>query len=102
MSHVLHDSMPSHDQLLAMLEVMVVKDILIGEGEQAGSGIDKIHQGWQSHHWRFPSIREQVQPDRVRVILPMVSLIPEDSLRRLRKLFGAKFNRLTSPEVQAL
>lgn len=75
---------------------------MIGGGEQAGSGIDKIRQGWQSQHWRFPSIREQVQPDRVRVILPMVSLLPEDSLRRLRKLFGAKFNRLTSPEVQAL
>lgn len=75
---------------------------MIGGGEQAGSGIDKIRQGWQSQHWRFPSIREQVQPDRVRIILPMVSLIPEDSLRRLRKLFGAKFNRLTSPEVQAL
>lgn len=75
---------------------------MIGGGEQAGSGIDKIRQGWQSQHWRLPSIREQVQPDRVRVILPMVSLLPEDSLRRLRKVFGAKFNRLNSAEVQAL
>ena len=68
--------------------------LMIGGGEKAGSGIDKIRQGWRAQHWRLPIIREQVQPDRVNVVLPMVSLLPEESLQRLRSRFGPKFNRL--------
>lgn len=76
--------------------------LLIGGGERAGSGIDKIRQGWRSQHWRSPSIQERVRPDRVRLVLPMFSLIPDESLDRLRKQFGAKFDRLSPLEVQAL
>lgn len=28
--------------------------LLIGGGEKAGSGVDKIHQGWRFNHWRAP------------------------------------------------
>ena len=76
--------------------------LMIGGGEKAGSGIDKIRQGWRAQHWRLPIIREKVQPDRVNVVLPMVSLLPEESLQRLRSRFGLKFNRLQGLEVQAL
>ena len=76
--------------------------LMIGGGEKAGSGIDKIREGWRAQHWRLPIIREQVQPDRVNVVLPMVSLLPEESLQRLRSRFGLKFNRLQGLEVQAL
>ena len=76
--------------------------LMIGGGEKAGSGIDKILKGWKSQHWRLPMIREDVQPDRVRIKLPMVSLLPEDSLRRLRSRFGPRFNRLDKLDVQAL
>ena len=34
---------------------------MIGGGEKAGSGIDKIRQGWASQKWRLPLIREQDQ-----------------------------------------
>ena len=37
----------------------------IGGGEKAGSGIDKIRQGWASQKWRLPLIRETTRPDRV-------------------------------------
>jgi ATP-dependent DNA helicase RecG len=47
-------------------------------------------------------LREQVQPDRVTWRLPMVSLIPEESLARLEVLFGKKFNLFNKNEVQAL
>jgi ATP-dependent DNA helicase RecG len=76
--------------------------LMIGGGEKAGSGIDKIRQGWKAQHWRLPIIRERVQPDRVVVVLPMVSLLPEESLQRLRSRFGPKFNRLDRLEIQAL
>ncbi len=75
---------------------------LIGAAERAGSGIDKIRTGWESQHWRLPSVRERTRPDRVIWVLPMVSLIPEESLDRLKKQFSSKFSKLDQFEVQAL
>lgn len=76
--------------------------LMIGAAEKAGSGIDKIRQGWRSQHWRWPSIQEQVQPARVRLVMPMVSLMPEETVAELRQRFGAKFGRLSEDEVQAV
>lgn len=75
---------------------------MIGGGEKAGSGIDKIWRGWNSQHWRSPGIHEEVQPDRVCLILPMLSMIPEQSLKRLQGQFAARFGQLSEEEVQAL
>ena len=76
--------------------------MMLGTGEKVGLGIDKIHRGWESQHWRLPRVTEQMQPDRVMWMLPMVSLIPEESLLRLKKLFGEIFNSFSALEVQAL
>jgi len=75
---------------------------MIGLGEKAGSGIDKIITGWKSQNWRPPGIREQFQPDRIKLILPMVSLIPDGSSIKLRQLFGDNWDRLVSEERLAL
>jgi ATP-dependent DNA helicase RecG len=74
----------------------------IGGGEKAGSGIDKIRQGWASQKWRLPLIRETTRPDRVRVVLPMVSLLPPASLDKLHRVLGSDFGGLGPDEVQAL
>jgi ATP-dependent DNA helicase RecG len=76
--------------------------LMIGGGEQAGSGVDKIRSGWRSRHWRAPLISTQPQPERVVLTLPMVSLIPEATLAHLRERFGSRMNALTPAEVQAL
>jgi ATP-dependent DNA helicase RecG len=76
--------------------------LMIGGGERAGSGIDKMRQGWASQKWRAPSIQESVQPDRVRLVLPMVSLLPGESLKRLRDRFGGPMDGLGPLETQAL
>jgi len=76
--------------------------MMIGVAEKAGSGVDKIHKGWASQHWRLPMIREQVQPNRVTWRLPMVSLIPEESLARLEETFGRTLSEFSKHEVQAL
>ena len=76
--------------------------MLIGGAEKAGSGVDKIRRGWESQHWRSPLVREQFQPDRVLWVLPMISLIPDDSLSRLQRLFGTRFSRFDQFEIQAL
>ncbi len=75
---------------------------MIGRGEKAGSGYDRIRLGWESQRWMPPSIQETVQPDRVRLILPMVSLLPEESIQRLRSRFGVRWERLSAEEIQAL
>lgn len=76
--------------------------MMIGAGEKAGSGIDKIRRGWASQHWRQPRVSESVQPTRVQWMLPMISLIPEESLARLRRRFGLRFDHFNPLEVQAL
>lgn len=74
----------------------------IGGGEKAGSGIDKIRQGWASQKWRWPNVQTQLRPDRVRLVLPMVSLLPDESLARLQARLGKDFDSLSPDEVQAL
>lgn len=76
--------------------------MLIGAGEKAGSGIDKIRRGWESQHWRQPRIMELVQPARVHWLLPMISLLPEEALTRLGRRFGPRFTTLSQAEVLAL
>lgn len=75
---------------------------MIGGGEKAGSGMDKIRSGWRSQHWRSPKIEETMQPDRVRLVLPMVSLIPPDVETELRERFGERFTELDATGVQAV
>nr|VFJ61402.1 MAG: ATP-dependent DNA helicase RecG [Candidatus Kentron sp. FM]VFJ62726.1 MAG: ATP-dependent DNA helicase RecG [Candidatus Kentron sp. FM]VFK14002.1 MAG: ATP-dependent DNA helicase RecG [Candidatus Kentron sp. FM] len=45
--------------------------MMIGAGEKAGSGIDKIRRGWASQNWSPPEVEEQIRLDRVRWLLPM-------------------------------
>lgn len=75
---------------------------MIGGGERAGSGMDKIRSGWRSQHWRSPKIEEALQPDRVKLVLPMVSLIPPEVTEELRTRFGARFDQLDKTAVQAM
>ena len=74
----------------------------IGGGEKAGSGIDKIRQGWASQKWRLPLIRETTRPDRVRIVLPMISLLPQTSVDKLQRILGSEFGGLGPEEIQAL
>ena len=75
---------------------------MIGAAERAGSGIDKIKAGWNSQHWRLPIVKERMHPDRVIWTLPMVSLIPDESLIKLKIKFGDKFSKFQKVELQAL
>ncbi len=74
----------------------------IGGGEKAGSGIDKIRQGWESQKWRWPLIHTQLQPDRVKLLLPMLSLLPDESIAMLQSCLGSDFGKLNGEQVQAL
>ncbi|GHT24970.1 ATPase AAA [Bacteroidia bacterium] len=62
--------------------------LLIGRAEKAGSGVDKIMVGWQESNWRKPFIELESQPDKVKLTLPMFSIIPDTVLDELRAIFG--------------
>ncbi len=68
---------------------------LVGVGEQAGSGIPKIYNGWASQHWRAPALYERAEPyNQTLLELRMIDLLPADLIARLRKVFGARFDGL--------
>lgn len=75
---------------------------MLGAGDKAGSGIDKIRSSWLSEHWQSPSLSERHGPDRVLLYLPMLSTLPEDALDSLRGRFGEQFENLTPDEVHAV
>ena len=75
--------------------------MMIGRAEKAGSGVDKIMTGWQESHWRRPFLELENQPDRVRLTLPMFSVIPDQILDELNRVFD-DVNHLGPDELTAL
>ncbi|MHB1462844.1 MAG: ATP-binding protein [Armatimonadota bacterium] len=75
---------------------------MIGVVEKAGSGMGKIRQGWRSQQWQPPRLTEKSSPERVEMTLPMVSLLPQESLEYLHTLFEDHIAGLSADELQAL
>ena len=75
--------------------------MLIGRAEKAGSGVDKIMSGWQESHWRRPYLEIENQPDRIKLTLPMFSIIPEAVLNELSTVFD-DVSHLSADELTAL
>jgi ATP-dependent DNA helicase RecG len=76
--------------------------LLIGSAEKAGSGVSKIISGWLSSHWRRPYLNIETEPDRVVLEMPLFSVIPDDTLEELKKLFGESVEALGKEELTAL
>lgn len=76
--------------------------LMIGGGEQAGSGYARIQEGWRNQHWRAPRLMTQTQPDRVRLDMPMLSLMPEWAFEDLRRRLGNRFDALSEHERSVL
>ena len=75
----------------------------VGVGEQAGTGVPKILQGWRSQHWSPPKLYESTEPyNQTLLELRMVNLIPADVIERLRAKFGTAFEQLGEEERVAL
>ncbi len=75
--------------------------MLIGRAEKAGSGVDKIMSGWKSSLWRSPFIELESQPDRVKLTMPMFSVIPENVLKELKERFN-NVDQLSAEELTIL
>ena len=76
--------------------------MLIGSAEKAGSGADKIIQGWKKANYRNPRIEETTQPDKVVLTLPLVSLLSEEVTEYLKSLFGEEITSMNHDKLMAL
>jgi hypothetical protein len=61
-----------------------------------------VEPGWRLNRWRAPKLECHDRPSRVELVLPMVSLIPEETLLHLRAMLGVAIDSLTPSELQAL
>lgn len=75
---------------------------LIGLGEQAGSGIPRVLENWQSQHYRVPELWETQDPEATLMRMRTVSLLPEETLEDLRTRFGNAFEQLGENERLAM
>jgi len=72
----------------------------VGLGENAGSGLPKIFDGWKSQHWRQPLLKEKSEPNEQTLLeLHALSLVPEKTIDFLRESIGAEaFDSLDKTE----
>ena len=71
----------------------------INFGEQAGSGIPNILDGWKSQHWKVPFLHEATEPyEQTLLELKMIDLYPQEIVAELQQRFGDKFSKLTELE----
>ena len=75
---------------------------LMGAGDKAGAGFDKIRNGWSSQQWQSPQIKEKLQPDRVELCLNMTSLLPDGFVANLQKALGDDFQSLDREDIQII
>ena len=67
---------------------------MLGLGEKAGSGFQKILRAWREQHWMIPLVAENLSLELTRVWLPVASMIPEDVERELRSVVGEAYSSL--------
>ncbi len=61
---------------------------LIGLAEQAGSGVPKIFNGWDSQDWKRPEYEERVETNQTILALRMSSLLPEETVKAVQNAIG--------------
>jgi ATP-dependent DNA helicase RecG len=75
---------------------------LIGQGEQAGSGIPKIYRNWEKQQWQLPELKEELELEVTNLSLRMVSLLPQETFEEMDVRFGERFRELPHEQQLAL
>ncbi len=75
---------------------------LLGVGERAGSGLENIHLAWREQKWIFPDLEETYDPDRITLTLKTTSILPKESIEKIKSVLKEKYSKLSKDEVMAL
>ena len=67
---------------------------LLGLGEKAGSGFQKILRAWREQHWLIPFVAEHPVLEMTRIFLPVSSMIPEAIEQEIRAIVGDQYASL--------
>ena len=76
--------------------------MFLGTAEKAGSGVDKIKQGWNEANFRRPQLEEKKKPEKVVLELPLVSLLSDEVLDYLKSNFGDEVLHLDNNKLLIL
>lgn len=76
--------------------------LMLGIGEQAGSGFSRILRAWREQQWQVPLLSEDVGLDVTTLRMSMTSLLPARVVEELEQRFGADFRDLTGDGRMAL
>jgi predicted HTH transcriptional regulator len=68
--------------------------LMLGIGEQAGSGFSRILRAWKEQSWQAPLLRDDDTLDATTLVLRMVSFLPPQAIDAMRTRFGTEFERL--------
>jgi ATP-dependent DNA helicase RecG len=68
---------------------------MLGLGEKAGSGFQKILRAWKEQGWIEPMVTEQFDMEMTTVKLPMASLIPKGVEKELKEIVGDSYQTLS-------
>ena len=76
--------------------------LMLGIGEQAGSGFSRILRAWREQQWQAPVLGEDVALDTTTLRLSMTTLLPPDIVGLLERRFGKEFRELPADGRMAL
>lgn len=68
---------------------------MLGLGEKAGSGFQKILRAWREQAWIMPLVSEKLDLEMTSVALPMISMIPENVENELKGIVGVEYGALS-------
>lgn len=67
---------------------------MLGLGEKAGSGFQKILRAWREQQWFWPFVEEDTRLEMTRITLLLESMVPEEVERELREVVGEAYGEL--------
>lgn len=76
--------------------------LMLGIGEQAGSGFSKIQRAWREEQWQAPVLTEDVELDTTTLALGTASLVPVAVVEALHRRFGRDLDGLSADARMAL
>lgn len=76
--------------------------LLIGAAEKAGSGADKIMEGWRDAKFRAPMLYEKSKPNEVVMTMPLESIFSAEVQEKMQDLFGDAPSSLSREENMIL
>jgi ATP-dependent DNA helicase RecG len=71
---------------------------LLGLSDKAGTGFPKILRAWKEQNWRIPKVSEDIKLEMTKIILPLISMIPEETDEALRNIVGEGYTSLSEHE----